>query len=286
VNGIIFGTLLVCWLAVLFLWVVALIKPKHKLFNKLKPRFNGRSGLSKLFLALFIGFFILIAFVAPPIEAELKNLNLEADQEVITEQYTVEGEITGNNVKLMINDEDINLDDKTFAKTLDLQPGDNEIKVLLTGRDVEGNEVEVYNQSHNIYFDYEGMLYSLELEKDKQAEEELQRKLAEVPQYEVVRKSDIENGFSAIVYVEGDMQDYQLSNVAKDLDDNNWDIQNISTLIFSKKDKSEVEAVLEESEPAELLKYVRANFEKRDTHKQLFWFPDGTDGEKLALEVL
>ena len=280
-----FGVFIIVWLAIIILWVIALIKPKLKLFNKLSPRFSGRKGLSKLFAPLFVVSFIFLAIFSPPLAVELKSLNLEVDQEVITEQFTVEGEVAGTFKIFSINNEEISLDKGKFSKTLDLEPGDNEVKVLLTYIDEEDNEVEAYNKTHNIYFDYEGMLYARELEKDKKAEEELKRKLAEVPRYETVRKTDIDSGFSAIIYVEGDMEDYQISNVAKDIESNNSDSKNISALIFSKAQKAEVEAVLENSTPAELIAYIRANYEKRDNNKQLFWFPKGAEGEKLALEI-
>jgi hypothetical protein len=282
----IFGILIILWLAVSILWAVALMKPRLNIFNKLKPRFKGRKGLSKFFAPLFVGTFILLAVFAPPIEAELKSINLEADQEVIAEQFTIEGEVAGDFVTFKINDESITSENNKFTKTLDLQPGNNEVRILLTRADEEGNEVDVYNKSHNVYFDYEGMLYAQELEKDKRAEEELKRKLAEVPQYETVRKTDIDNGFSAIVYVEGDMEDYQISNVVKDLRNKHPDSRNISALLFSKSNKSNVEAILENSSPAELVTYIRANYEKREDKQQLFWFPKGAEGEKLALEIL
>lgn len=280
-----FGILIILWLLVGLVWFIALVKPHTKLFKSFKPRFVGRKGLSKLFAPLFVAVFVLMAFVAPPVTTELKAFNLEADQDVITEQYTIEGEISGDFVKFEINDEAVTLDDKKFNKALDLKPGNNEVKVLLIGKDSEENEIEIHNSTHNIFFDYEGMLYAQELEKDRQTEAELQSKLAKVPQYETVRKADIDNGFSAIVYVEGDMEDYLLSNVVKNLSSKNQDVKNISILLFNKSDKSEVEAILEKSSPEEIIKYIRANYEKRDSDKQLFWFPEGAEGEKLALEI-
>lgn len=285
-KEVLFGIFVVIWLLTGLLWVISLVRPKLKIFDKLPSKFRGRKGLSKVFGGSFVGAFIGLIVFAPPLAVELKSLNLEPDQEVITSKYKVEGEVVGDYTAFTINGEDVELEGNKFSRTLDLEPGDNEVKVLLKGVDDSGEEAEVYSSSHNIYFDYEGMLYAQELEKDKQAEEELKRRLAKVPQFEVVRKSAIANGFSAIVYVEGDMEDYQLSNVAKELDKNNSDFENISALFFSEKDKSKVEGILEESEPSDLLMHVRANFEKRGDKKQLFWFPNGTEGEKLALEVL
>jgi predicted adenine nucleotide alpha hydrolase (AANH) superfamily ATPase len=100
-----------------------------------------------------------------------------------------------------------------------------------------------------------------------------------------VRKADINNGFSAIVYIDGDMEDYLISNVVKDIDGKNQSTKNMSLLLFSKNEKNEVEAILEKTSPSDLVKYIRANFEKKDSAKQLFWFPQGAEGEKLALEV-
>ncbi len=280
-----FGIFIIVWLAIIVLWVIALIKPKAKVFNTLQSRFNGRKGLSKLFAPLFIISFIFLAVFSPPLAVELKGLNLEADQEVITEQFTIEGEVSGSFKTFLVNNEAITLEKGRFSKTLNLKPGDNKVKILLTYVDEEDKEVEAFNKTHNIYFDYEGMLYARELEKDKQAEDELKRKLAEIPRYETVRKTDIENGFSAIIYVEGNMEDYQITNIAKDIENNNSDTKNISVLMFSKTQKTEVEAVLENSTPSELITYIRANYEKRDSNKQLFWFPKGAEDEKLALEI-
>ena len=282
----IFGVITLLWLMITIFWALALIKPKLKIFSKLKPRFSGRKGLSKLFAPVFLVSFVLLAVFAPPIATELKSINLEKDQDVITEQFTIEGEVAGSYTDFKINDEATKIDNSKFSKTIVLEPGDNKVNVILVAKDEDKIDIEVYNETHNIYFDYEGMLYAQELEKDKKAEQELKRKLAEIPQYEVVRKTDIDSGFSAILYIEGDMEDYQVSNVAKDLESKNSDTQNISALFFSKADKNQVEAVLENTNPAELTTYIRGNYEKRQDNKQLFWFPKGAEGEKLALEVL
>jgi len=280
-----FGILFIVWLVVIVLWIIALIQPKAKIFNRLQSRFSGRRGLSIVFAPLFVLLFIILAFLASPLEVKLLSINLEADTEVTSEQFTIEGEVAGTYKTFVVNDEAVSIEKGKFSKTLNLEPGDNKIKILLTYVDDKDNEVEVFNKTHNIYFDYEGMLYARELEKDKLAEEKVKRKLAEVPRYETVRKSDITDGFSAIVYVEGDMEDYQISNVAKDIEKNNSNAKNISALMFSKSQNTEVEAVLENSTPAELITYIRANYEKRDSNKQLFWFPKGAEGEKLALEI-
>jgi hypothetical protein len=281
----VFAVLFLSWLVVIVLWLVALVAPNFKLFNKLKPRFAGRKGLTKVFAPLFVGLFIAMVLVVPPVATELKALNLEADQEVISEQYLVEGEISGDLISLKINNVEIGPSNKKFSKALDLQPGNNKVSIVLIGKDSQENEVEIYNKTHNIFFDYEGMLYAQDLEKDKRAEDELQRKLSKVPLYEIVRKADINSGFSAIVYIDGDMEDYLISNVVKDIDSKNQTTKNMSLLLFSKNEKNEVEAILEKTSPGDLVKYIRANFEKKDSAKQLFWFPQGAEGEKLALEV-
>lgn len=267
------------------LWIIALIVPNSKIFKKFPSRFKGRKGLSKILLSISVVAFIGAMIASPPITAELKSINLEPDQEVITEQYEIKGELTGSYASFKINGENIDLENENFSKVIELEPGDNSIEVVVTAEDEEQQEVEIHNKSYNVYFDYEGMLYAQELKKDKQAEKELQRKLAKVPKYEAVRKEDIENGFSSIIYIEGDLEDYLISNVIKDLKAKNPDISTISALIFSKSDKKKVESVLETTDIGDIIPYVRGNYEKRPDKEQLFWFPDGANGTKLALEL-
>lgn len=63
------------------------------------------------------------------------------------------------------------------------------------------------------------------------------------------------------------------------------DKSNITFLLFNKKDKQAVEAIFEDSDLTKLLPYVRANYEKKDSTEELFWFPEGAEGKKLALET-
>lgn len=266
------------------LWVVAMVKPKSKIVTKILPKAKNRRGYSKVLLPVMFITLLIAGVVAPPIDPEVANLNLNKDQEVITETFTLEGEIKGDYEALTINGEALEVSGTKFKKELPLKPGNNSVEVRAIK--IEEDEVkEFFKETYNIYFDYEGMLYAEELKKDQQAEEELKRKLAQVPQYEMVRKDNTDEGFTVIVYMEGDLEDYLISNVIKDIKNSNSDIHSISLLLFDKASKNKVEAVLESTDIAGLLPYVRANYEKHDTREQLFWFPKGTEGAKLALEV-
>lgn len=268
-----------------FIWFLALINPRLSVFSKVKSKNQNRKGLSKIFGVVVLVMFIGVGITAPPVKPELKNLNIKPDEEVVTETYSVEGEVKGSYQSLKINDQDIGLSKGKFSKIIELKPGDNDIKVVLVGKDENELDVEVYNQTHKVFFDYEGMLYAKELEEDKKAEEELQAKLSEVPKYEMVRKSDVDDGFSAIVYIENGMEDYLITNVVKEIKNNNGNQKNLSILLFNKSDKDKAETILEGSSPADLLSHIRANYEKRGSHEDLFWFPEGAGGRKLALEI-
>lgn len=130
------------------------------------------------------------------------------------------------------------------------------------------------------------MLYARSLEEEKRAEEELKRKLAAVPKYQIVRKSDIGDGFSAIVYIDGELEDYLVSNAVKSIKEKNAKHKNLTLLVLNNADKEKAEAILEGSDLTAILPYVRANYEKRDSQEDLFWFPEGAEGKKLALEIL
>lgn len=284
-RDILFLLFILGWFITGIVWVVALFVPSASLFKIFGNRFQGRGGLTKLLLPLSLVLFVGALIVAPPTATELKYLNLQNNQEVISEVYTIEGEVSGSYVALKINDENIEIKGSKFSKEVDLEPGENEFKLLLVGKDKEGNETEILNETYGIYFDYEGMLYARELEEEKRQEEELQRKLAKVPSYEIVRKSDIGSGFSAIIYVSGDLEDYLLSNAVKEIKAKNAHHENLTLLVISKSDKEGAEAALEGADLTTVLPYVRANYEKREGREELFWFPEGAEGKKLALEI-
>lgn len=268
---------------VFFLLIGSVIKPDAKLYLRLLRKPLRRRQLIKRLGLVFLGSFILFVIFAPPVNPEITRLNIQKDQDVLTETYIIEGEFKGDLATFKINDEDAVINGSKFTKEVMLNPGNNIVKVVATA--VKDNVTkEIKNETYNIYFDYEGMLYAEQLIKDQQAAEELRKKLEHVPQYETVRKEGVSDGFSAIIYMEGEPEDYLVTNVIKDFKSKNKD-KNIALLLFKKSDKEMVEQILESENANGIVPYVRANYEKREVQEQLFLFPAGLEGTKLAVEV-
>lgn len=265
------------------LFVIALIKPKAKILKRLLPQIKTRKSFTTVLLPLSFVSIIVAGVVAPPTNAEIKSINIAKSQEVLAETFTIEGDTVGKFDTFTINNEKPTFNGTKFSKELTLKPGDNSISLLATSKK-DDKIVEVKKETYRIYFDYEAMLYAEQLKKDHQEAAELQRKLSLVLPYEIVRKDKIDGGFSAILYVDGEPEDYLVTNVIKDFKSKNKD-KNISLLVFKKADKVSVEQILESEDAKGLAPLVRANYEKRNDTEQLFLFPTGLSGNKLAVEI-
>lgn len=269
--------------AIFFLLVFSLLKPQAKIFKKIFRKPLGRKQLVKRLGLAFVVTFMAFVIFAPPADPELANLNIQKNQDVITETFTLQGDVKGKLNSIKVNGEEVEIKDSKLNKEIQLQPGDNEITLLATAT-VDDVIQEIKNEKYKIYFDYEGMLYAELLKKEQQEAEALKKKLETVPEYEVVRKEGAEDGFTAIMYVEGIIEDYLLTNAIKDFKSKNTD-KNMSVMVFEKSEKEHIEGNLESEDLSGLVPHVRANYEKRDSSEQFFLFPDGLEGSKLAVEV-
>lgn len=249
-------------------------------------KINFSKKLVKRLAIGIVGFFILILFLAfiIPTPTELELSSFKDGDETIEELFGVSGEYSGLE-RITVNGEEANLDGDTFSKKIKLETGDNLIKI----EGYKEGAVEITKEA-KVYFDLEGMLYKVKEEALKREEEERLKVLNRTPEYEVVRKETIDNGFSAIVYVKAeDVKDYLISNAAKDIKEKENSPQRISLLFFSKNDKSSVEAAFESTDNKTALNTVsskiKADYEKTSEGEELFYFPSGLVGQKLALEI-
>lgn len=284
-KDLVFALAVLASISVFLLWIFSLVWPSASVFKFLGEKIKGRKKLSATLLPASVILFIIAGFFASTPIAKLDDVSLKSNQEVMVDTYTITGKASGIHANLRINNEEVELVEGEFSKTVNLKPGDNNLEVLLMDNSDKGNSVEVYKQSNNIYFDYEGMLYAKEQRLDEKLARELDAKVSKIPEYEIVRKLDIEKGISGVIYADGESEDYLMANVVKDARSKNEQYSNLTFLVFNKADKEAVEAVFEDSNPAKLLPYVRANYEKKDTHEELFWFPEGAEGKKMALEI-
>lgn len=200
-----------------------------------------------------------------------------------TERLIVKGSYTGSGGEIRLNGEPVKTDSwtRTFSKEVTLINGLNKLKAEYWDQGKEASSSEIA-----VTFDLEGKLY-LEKEQTEKAE------LVRVPDYELVRKENIGGGFSAIAYAdlmkEGELAGYLITNLARDVREKNKSTGVLSVLVFLKGSKVEVERALESEEESSGLEavgaLVRANYEKSSDGEELFMFPDGLSGDKLALEV-
>jgi len=262
---------------------------------------NRKEQIEKPFLKKFkkfliigissiVGLFILLTVIALII-SEKPSVQIESiknNSETIDENLGIKGKYAGvDSVKVNNEDATLNKSKREFSRYVKLNPGDNIVKV-------EGfkDGVSQASQEIKIFFDLEGRLYKEKLEAEKKADEEEIKERSRTPNYEVVRKESIDNGFSAIVYIdEPEIKDYLVCNAIKDFrsKDENKKTKVISLLIFSKADKIEIESSLEKDSGKESLQKIsdksKGDYEKSDKDESLFYFPNGLRGEKLALEI-
>lgn len=269
--------------AAFILLLIALIKPTAKIFKHIHLKPKTRKGLSKVLVPVWLLTFIGFVIVAPPVPAEVSSINLEESQEVVTDSITVDGTYKGNFTTLEINGNKPTLEGNKFRTTVNLMPGDNEIKLLAKAKDGD-RIITVKDEHYHVYFDYEGMLYEEQLKKDQAAQAELEMQLATVPRYEVVRKENMDGGFSAIIYMDGRSEDYLVANAIKHFESKNT-LMDISLLVFESANKEAVEGILESENVQKIAPFVLANYEKRADKEELFLFPTGLNGSKLAVEI-
>ncbi|MCX6810075.1 MAG: hypothetical protein NTZ65_05045 [Candidatus Berkelbacteria bacterium] len=258
-------------------------KEEKPLLKRIKKYlFIGCGIVAGLFLTI-----IIIAMIIPE-KPSVQIKSIKNDAVITDESLEIKGKYAVvDSVKVNSEDAGLNKSKREFSKFIKLTPGDNIIKVegIKEGKSEASQEIKVY-------FDLEGKLYQEKLEAEKKADEDELKERGRMPNYEVVRKENIDNGFSAIIYIdENEVRDYSVSNAIKDFrsKDENKKTKVISLLIFSKNDKSEIEATLEKDSDKSTLQKVsdkgRGDYEKNDKDESLFYFPAGFQGEKLALEV-
>lgn len=267
--------LLITFLLSAILASVGVVRPS--VFGRFYRRTGKGPGRKKL--GLLFGSIALVSLISfgVTLNPSLKSINLSEGQETLEERYLLKGEYIGSPTNITVNEEKVELRSGTFERQLILQPGANKVVVALTKDDKE-----LERKEYNIYYDYEGMLQA---EEQRKEDEEIAKQASRVPEYEVTRKDGITHGFSAVVYIDEKAQDFLVANTVKDIKEKNSDTQTISLLIFEKADKSEVEKIFESTELAGIPNMVRANYEKRNDKEELFYFPTGLEGEKLALEL-
>ena len=230
------------------------------------------------FAALLI--ILVIIGIAFPAKAEVEITSFKSNDEVTTENLEVVGKYKGSPDKILVNGEEAEKKSSgEFRKIVKLSAGENKIKA-----EAYNDGKVAYTTESVVYFDLEGKFFQ---EKD----EAFRRERDRVPEYELVRKEDISGGFSAIIYAEvmgGDtIVEHLVANLVNDVKSKN-SASTISLLIFSKADKQDIEGLLEKSDNASLKiisQKVRAEYSKTDNTEELFIYPSGLEGDKLALAI-
>lgn len=230
------------------------------------------------FAALLI--ILVIIGIAFPTKAEVEITSFKSNDEVTTENLEVVGKYKGSPDKILVNGEAAEKKSSgEFRKIVKLNPGENKIKA-----EAQDDGKIAFTTESVVYFDLEGKLFQ---EKD----EAFKRERDKVPEYELVRKEDISGGFSAIIYADvmgGDaIVEHLVANLVSDVKNKN-STSTISLLIFSRADKQDVEGLLEKSDNASLKtisQKVRAEYNKSDNTEELFIYPGGLEGDKLALAI-
>lgn len=244
--------------------------------------FSKKARPSRLKLAAVFGTLVIISLFGAGMTATpaLASINLSEQQDVLSEKYTIEGTYTGSPSSISINGENLELEGSAFRKDVLLNEGNNQITVVMKKEDQT-----LHSETYDIYYDYEGSLYAEILKKEQREAEELKKTLARVPAYEIVRKENMPDGFSAIVYLDSDPEGYLVTNAIKHIKYYHTDTKAISLLVFQKSDKPAVEKILDSTDVSELSAKIRADYEKRPDKEELFLFPSGLESTKLALEV-
>lgn len=241
--------------------------------------------MKKLLKIIGIGFagFMLLGIVLAiffPTATELEITSFKTNDEVTIENLEVAGKYKGTPDKILINGEEAEKKlSGEFRRVIKLTPGENKIKV-----EAQDDGKTVYTTESIAYYDLEGNLF-------QEKEEAFKRERDRVPEYEMVRKEDVDNGFSAIIYADvmgGDaVQEHLVTNLVNEVKSKNQ-VNTISLLIFSKSDKQDVEALFEKSDNTSLRtisQKVRAEYSKSDSNEDLFVYPAGLEGDKLALTI-
>lgn len=249
---------------------------RPKLFKRFFGKRTNRKTIALIFGGAFVVSFIALGAVVDP---SISSLSIKDNQETLREDLLIEGKIAGLSNDVRLDDKSLELKDQKFSKQVKLKPGENKF-VLSVYKDGE----KVSAKTYKVFYDYEGKLFA---DQKKAEEDALNKKLATVPVYELARKEKTKSGYSAVIYVEGDIEDYLVANLVKDVKKKD-SAEAISLLVFSASDKTDIEASLESDNPealAAVSSKAKANYEKTKDSEELFYFPAGLEGEKLALEV-
>jgi len=230
------------------------------------------------FAALLI--LLVVIGIAFPTKAEVEITSFKSNDEVTTENLEVVGKYKGSPDKILVNGEEAEKKSSgEFRKIVKLNPGENKIKA-----EAQDDGKIAYTTESVVYFDLEGKLFQ---EKDEAFKKERDK----VPEYELVRKEDVSGGFSAIIYADvmgGDaIVEHLVANLVNDIKSKNA-TSAISLLIFSKADKQDIEGLLEKSDNTSLKtisQKVKGEYSKTDNTEELFIYPGGLEGDKLALAI-
>ena len=231
------------------------------------------------FAALLI--ILVIIGIAFPTKAEVEITSFKSNDEVTTENLEVVGKYKGSPDKILVNGEEAEKKSSgEFRKIVKLNPGENKIKA-----EAQDDGKIAFTTESVVYFDLEGKLF-------QEKNEAFNKERDKVPEYELVRKEDISGGFSAIIYADvmgGDaIVEHLVANLVNDIKSKNNSTSTISLLIFSNADKQDVEGLLEKSDNASLKtisQRVKAEYSKTDNTEELFIYPSGLEGDKLALAI-
>lgn len=262
------------FLASFGLLLTGLARPK--LFKRLFGKKTNRKSIALTFGSAFVISFIALGIVIDP---SISSLSIKDNQETLSEDLLIEGQVLGTSGGVRLDDKSLELKDQKFSKQVKLKPGENKF-VLSVYKDGE----KVSAKTYRVFYDYEGKLFA---DQKKAEDDALNKKLATIPTYELVRKEKTKSGYSAVIYAEGELEDYLVANLIKDVKKKD-SADAISLLVFSISDKGAVEASLESDKPealATVSSKTKANYEKTKDSEELFYFPAGLEGEKLALEV-
>lgn len=239
----------------------------------------------------FLGFiiFVIVIGILYPVSPEVQISSFKDKNEVTSELLDVSGKYKGSPDKILVNGQEAEkkYSDSSFKKVITLKPGEN----LITVEAYSKGKV-VYKTEGIVIFDLEGKYYLEKEQAYKKQIEEAQKENTRVPEYELVRKEESNGTFSGIVYADimnvEAVREYLVANLVKDIKAKNNN-SSLSLLIFSKNDKAIVEGLLEKTDLAslsEMSKKVRAEYSKTTDSEDLFIYPTGLEGDKLAVATI
>jgi len=245
-------------------------------YNKMKKILKIIGITTGVIVVLFIGLVVAVGIFYNP-DVSLSVSSPKEGEEVTEEKVLVEGSYTGAGGKVFVNGLEAGRDTGKLTFSQEVKVDDGETKILVEYK--EGDEVKAKKEL-SVNFDLEGKLY-LAKEQD----------FTKVPQYEIVRKENVDGGFTAIAYADIaiDDPDYLISNVGKDIKQKNPAEHTISIMIFPISIKPEIEKALEDSDQelglTQLSEKTIATYDRRAGKESFFRYPSGLTGDKLAIEI-